>query len=369
MSNENFCYHPWVGLDVNPQGNFKPCCKYAHNIATNLKDYLHSEELANLKTEFIKGNRPSACHKCWVDEDAGLVSKRILDHKIIFNRDIDTSTFKVLSIAFGNTCNLACVMCNSGASSRWAQEEKKLQKHGIDVAIASHKKFYKDDSFLKDLIEISSDLIDITFPGGEPFITGIAQQISYLDFLLENNPGNISLTYITNATTFPGDEFWHRWTKFKQVNIHMSIDSIGNKFEYIRWPADWNTCYNNIKQYQQAQKKYANLKLSVGHTVSIFNVFYLPEFFLWCLKEKLPHPHIHMVDSPEYYSINVLPLMIKEKIKEKLSRTSKFDGVIAYMNHSDNNSFEKTQQYIRFLDQHRNQSFGIIFPELIGLLI
>ena len=363
--NENFCYHPWVGLDITPQGGFKPCCKYQNNLAYNLTDYLDSKELSDLRTDFVNGKRPAACSRCWTDEDAGLDSKRTLDNRFIFNQVVDTSKFKVLSVSFGNTCNLACVTCDSTSSSRWSREEKKLQNHNIAVTIAGHTKFYKDFRFLDDLCKISSDLIDITFPGGEPFITGIPQQLSYLDYLIEHNSSNITLTYITNTTTFPSEDFWNRWSKFKQINIHLSIDSIGEKFEYIRWPANWGQCYANIKKYQQFQQSLSNLTLSIGHTVSVFNVFYLPEFFIWCLKEKLPQPHISMVEYPDYYSTKSLPSEVKEKIKNKLSLFSKFNNVISFMMVSNSADFGETQNRIRLLDQHRLQEFNTTFPELI----
>lgn len=319
-----------------------------------------------MRLEIANGQQPQGCVRCWNDEAAGLESKRTIDNKFIFNSSATyDNSIKVLSVSFGNTCNLACVTCNSSASSRWAPEEKKLQNQGIIVNILGHKKFYKDNKFLEDLRKISNNLIDVTFPGGEPFITGIDQQISYLDFLIENDASGISLTYITNTTTFPSDEFWERWKKFKQVNIQLSIDSINEKFEYIRWPANWDNCYNNIKKYQQIQKTYYNLVLSVGHTVSVFNVFYLPEFIIWCFKEKLPQPYIGMVEYPDYYNVRSLTAKVKQQIKNKLNQSSKFDNVASFMMQPSEIEFDQTQQKIRILDQHRLQDFNAVFPELM----
>ena len=64
------CHHPWVGLEIGPQGEFKPCCKYKDSIATNLKDYLASEELSELKSRLSANEKPNGCQRCWDDESA-----------------------------------------------------------------------------------------------------------------------------------------------------------------------------------------------------------------------------------------------------------------------------------------------------------
>ena len=370
MKENNFCYHPWVGIDISPQGDFRPCCKYDQIIAKNLDDYLTSDHLLKLKEDFLNGIKPSGCLRCWNDESAGIPSKRQIDYKYVFNEQTpDLNKFKVLSFPFGNTCNLSCRTCNSFASSKWSHYERKLKKSAVDVKqIYSHQKFYKDSDFIADIKNISEDLIDITFPGGEPFITGINEQLNYLDFLIERNAKNISLTYITNITTFPSDEFWRRWKKFKHVNIQMSIDGISDHFEYIRWPANWAECHNNVKKYQSAQKQYSNIQLSISHTVSVFNIFYLPEFFAWCYKEQLPEPYLGMVEFPVQYNVQVLPNDVKNKIVSKLL-TAKFNNVVNFLMAKNTNSFTTTQEWIRALDAQRSQNFNQVFPELKEYLI
>ena len=51
----NICYQPWVGLDISPQGEYKPCCKYSHAISDNYNDYRNSDELNQLKLDHLNG--------------------------------------------------------------------------------------------------------------------------------------------------------------------------------------------------------------------------------------------------------------------------------------------------------------------------
>jgi len=354
------CYHPWVGLDINPQGQFRPCCKFSSSLGNSLDEYLNNPKLKQLKYDFQIGKRPIECSRCWSDEDAGLASKRTIDNEYIFKgEEPQLKDTKVLSLPFGNTCNLACRTCGSASSSRWAQEEKKLQNK-FDITIYSHQQFYKNKQFIDNIKKVSSELIDITFLGGESFVAGIPQQLEFLDYILTKDPTKISLTYITNTTVFPSEEFWSRWSKFKNINIQLSIDGIDSKFEYLRWPAKWKQCYDNIKQYQQR-----DIQLSISHTVSVFNVYYLPEFFAWCKEQNLPVPYIGMVTNPPQYNIKNLPQQIKDKIQFKLN--GQFETVINYMNRTklDTNITE----WIKELDLMRSQNFAKTFPEIKDLII
>ena len=66
---KHICYHPWAGLTISPQQEFRPCCMYSHSLADNLSDYQNSLELAELKDQLLKGQKPIGCKKCWDDED------------------------------------------------------------------------------------------------------------------------------------------------------------------------------------------------------------------------------------------------------------------------------------------------------------
>lgn len=364
---EHLCHHPWVGLDVSPQGEFRPCCKYQSGIDTSLSGYLNNEALQQLKKEFLEGKRPIGCKRCWDDEDAGLPSKRQLDSEYIFhNKTPNWNSLKVLSLPFGNSCNLACRTCSSYASSGWISESKKLKKHLPDLMIYKHQKFYKDEKFIEQIKNISADVTHVEFPGGEPFLAGINEHLDFLDFLIQCNPQDISLHYMTNSTIVPGENFWTRWSKFKNVDIQLSIDGTGQQFEYIRWPGTWQEVHENIKLFQL--KKTSNIQISISHTVSVFNVFYLPEFVKWCLQNKLGKPYLGVVADPTIYSIKVLPCKVKKTIGNKLNRFM-FKEVVSYMN-SENleHELDHAIKNIKLLDQQRNQNFADIFPEFYQLL-
>lgn len=358
---------PWVGLHINPQGYYSPCCKSKDVYGENLQEYLNSTKLKNLQSDLLAGNLPPNCQQCWHEESNNLPSLRqvYLEYKNL-NDIKNLSTYKVLHLTFGNICNLACRTCGSFSSSKWKTEEEKLNSKKI----YNFKKFYKNSSFLDEIKSISSNMLQITFSGGEVFYTGVDQHLDYLDFLISNNASDIELEYITNTTIFPSEEFWNRWVKFKTVKILLSVDAISKRFEYIRYPAIWDECYSNIRKYKEKQVQ-EKITISISHTISFFNVFYLDEFHIWCMKEQLPIPYLNIVHNPIEFNIQSLPLKVKEKLITKFKNYKILEPVIRLLHDNFNESLELDQilDKVYAVDQLRNENFEQVFPEFAKQLL
>jgi hypothetical protein len=367
-----FCHHPWVGLDVSPQGEFKPCCKYRHTVADNLNDYWASDHLQQLREDFLAGRQPEGCGRCWQDESADLPSKRQLDWKYLFREtDPDHDHVVSLSLPFGNTCNLACRICSSHSSSRWATEAKKLSSYFPDIPIFEHQRFYRDDAFMKNMRDLATEgLRHIDFPGGEPFITGVDQQIGFLEHLVRSGRASeISLHYTTNGTTKPDPRFLELWNEFRAIDIQVSIDGIEQQFEYNRWPARWIEVLPNIIFYNREMPLLVpEMRLSISHSVSVFTIWHLPEFIDWAQRLELPAPYLGLVSRPEHYSITVLPEQAKKALDQRLVAPL-LEPVRRAMWASDGTErLDILMRYVKILDTHRDQSFPDTYPELFKLL-
>lgn len=363
--NENFCSLPWTGIDISPQGQFKPCCKYSQNIATDIKSYISSDHLKELQQKFLNGEKPAGCKRCWDDESSGLPSKRQIDRIYSFNgQDPSLDSWKILSMSFGNTCNLACVTCNSLSSSRWAIDEKKLHNNSkfLDRKIYIHKQFYRDNGFMSDLLDRCQDLIHVDIPGGEPFFADKDIHKRFLRSL--SHPEKIKIHYTTNGTVFPDEEFWDIWKKFRHIDIQISIDGIGEKFEYLRYPAKWQTVQENVRRYQE----YSDcIQISISHTVSWLNILDLQNFIDWCRDNNLPDPYIGMVSNPDYLNVKSLPIGIKKMIRESFDDTAHHEVIksLEYMDSEDLQMFfDKGRDWITSLDLIRKTNFSNIFPEI-----
>ena len=369
-----FCYSPWTNIDISPMGEISPCCKFQtqyydqhFNIQKHTLDqYLHSEFLSAVKQEFEQAKWPRGCERCKIEEQNSIQSKRNLDferwqehYKI---SDIGNAAILTASIAFGNTCNLKCITCNSYSSSRWQQEYHEI--HGINI---SPVKFYKKD-FVTDFVKQAPDLIHMDIPGGEPFLSGVPEQQELLQYYIDTKTaGKISLHYTTNATIFPDSSWWKLWTHFKEVDMQLSIDGIGDRYEYIRYPAKWQDTQANAYRYIEQQGILNNFRLSVSHTVSAYNIFYLDEFFAWCYNTGLPRPWLGRVHSPSYMSPEVWNHDAREYIINHLLLSNDNDVVnwaMLIKNTDESKMFDSFKKYLHQHDSYRNTNFARTFPEL-----
>lgn len=375
-----FCYAPWTNIDIDSQGDISPCCKFRYEpynikkeniITSDLKDYTNSEVLKDTKDDFLKGRWPEGCVRCRTEEENKIQSKRQMDYdrwqEYYDNYNIDTGGFLTASIAFGNTCNLKCITCGPGASSRWYKEYKLIYKKSTKKP--NH--FYKDN-FISDLTESCPDLMHLDIPGGEPFLSGVEQQKELLDYYIKTGQAeNISIHYITNGQEFPNSSWWNRWQHFKEIDLQVSVDGIRNRYEYIRFPGDWAVFVENIKNYLHAEKTVHNLRLSVSHTLSAYNVYYLDEFFTWCKQIGLPRPWVGKVHSPSHMRASVFPNQIRHQISNHLMN-SKFDDVQTWSKYlhktDDSDQFVEFMNKTKAHDEYRSLDFAKTFPELAELI-
>jgi hypothetical protein len=367
-----FCYAPWTNLDISPQGDIMPCCKYVpdvndkpFNLQTHsLSEYSGSAFLQQIKQEFVKDQWPTGCVRCQIDEQNNIKSKRQLDHdrwqEHFAQYQLHSEQWITASIAFGNTCNLKCITCNSYSSSRWHDEYLTVYNQDIQ-----HVKFYRHD-FIETFLSQAPGIIHLDIPGGEPFLSGIKEQKKLLGHYVQTEQAaNISLHYTTNTTIFPDDEWWELWSYFREVDIQLSIDGIGARYEYIRYPAVWNVTESNVRRYIQQEKEIHNLRLSVSHTVSAYNIFYLDEFFNWCQNTGLPNPWLGRVYYPDHMKPEVWADSARNLIQQQLL-ISKHDDVRTWAGLMVNggNQFDEFCKRLHQHDQYRNLNFVNTFPEL-----
>lgn len=369
-----FCYAPWNNLEILPQGKILPCCKFqsnyykqTFNIAQHtIDDYRQSKMLADIKQEFTQGVWPAGCERCKIEEESGIKSKRQLDydrwqeHYNTYN--LESDTLLTVSLALGNICNLKCIICSPYASSKWAKEYKDV--YGIDVP--SLEPVRRD--LIKNLTTIAPNLIHIDMHGGEPLLSNIEHHQTLLDYYIQTGQStHISIHYTTNATIFPSPDWIERWSHFAEIDLQLSIDGVGQQFEYLRYPANWDEVTDNVDRYIELQHQAPNIRLSVAHTVSAFNIFYLEEFVQWTQQKGLPKPWMGKLHTPMHLRPSVWPESAKAVIVNKLQSSIIKDVHVwanLMQNTDDSKLFTQFQQYIQQHDKYRNTNFANTFPEL-----
>jgi len=320
---KSLCLVPWTSIDIRPNGTIAPCCKYREtpeeklNITqVSIDDYTNSTFLKKIKDTMLQNKWPEGCFRCKQEEASGIKSKRILDYErwpTEFDTYNEDKGYIIAAIAFGNTCNLKCITCHSGASSVWRKEYFDI--YGVDNAPVD-----KLSSDASEIYDAMPNIIHLDIPGGEPFLSEIKKQKRLLQRYVDSGQSkDITLHYTTNGQIFPGQEWWNLWQNFKEIDMQLSIDGVGKRYEYIRFPAKEGIIEKNTQLYIEKEKTNNNLRLSVSHTVSSYSIYYLTEFFDWCEQVGLPRPWCGVVNTPKHMRPQVFPQAIKNKIIKHLN--------------------------------------------------
>lgn len=396
IPHDKFCVLPWVSLETSPIGTVRPCCLAEEEITDDAGNKFdlntasfagiqNSHYMQNLRQQFLDGQQPQTCRKCWREERSGRISKRMhtldrLKHMIPDQPwTADARPLMFLDLKLGNICNLKCRICGSWSSSTFAteeinwlpNEERKTSHHYTMLRQGAWPR--ENQVFWQEMSQIASQIRYIEFTGGEPFM--IQEHFDLLDRLVTAGLGaNIEIHYNTNGTHFP-EQAEQIWKNFKTVEIAFSIDDIGARFEYQRTNAEWNQVETNIEKFRQLRTRWSNIRLQVCTTVNIFNVLYLEHVAQWIELQNFDFVYWNMMHEAYYFSISTLPESAKQAVAQHLQQAQvtprarqEFDKIIAFMNSGTSLDGFIMRMKIADLDRKRNQNLAIIQPEFAQLI-
>jgi MoaA/NifB/PqqE/SkfB family radical SAM enzyme len=382
----SFCILPWLSISIEPHGIFRACCQIKESVHNkdgrqlninndSIEDARNSHTMQELRKDFLAGKRPSSCSNCWKEEEAGNMSKRQGVYKIMSQKPQVWSE-QILPLSFvdlklGNLCNLKCRICESKYSSMWANEELSLmpsseRKQSDSYNYLKLGRWPEKENFWNELNKYADSMEYIEFTGGEPMMT--KAHFDLLKHLIDKGlSSKIRLHYHTNGTIFPKEH--DLWKQFKQVEIAFSIDDTGERFEYERTGADWNTVVQNLEQFKNLRTEYKNVSLIICSTVSAYNVLYLDQIAKWRDEQQFDVKHWNILHEKTALSITSLPDNAKQIVTQKLlsNNKSEFESIVNFMNNTDT-STQALINDIQLLDQRRNESLEKVFPELNQLM-
>lgn len=335
---------PWISIETSPIGTSRPCClaideitdangiKYDLNKHT-LTEIYQSGYMQDLRQQFLNGEKPNTCERCWKEEDAGRVSKRI-NSRIRLKEYYDSVDFTntnpdqlwFIDLKLGNICNLKCRICGSWSSSPWAQEEMaylpdvKKKDHLAYTFLKQGAWPRENPQFWDNLRALLPNIKYFEFTGGEPFL--IKEHFELLEYAVEHGYSkNIEIHYNTNGTVFP--ERADLWNEFKHVEIAFSIDNMGARFEYERYLAKWDLVQENIAKFMALRSK--KLTIHLCTTINIQNVYYLPEICAWIAQQTFDNVYFNMLHDPWHMCISRMTPTAKELVINRL-RTYEFSS-------------------------------------------
>jgi glutamate-1-semialdehyde 2,1-aminomutase len=172
--------------------------------------------------------------------------------------------------------------------------------------------WYMDDAKVFDDALKSVDTLErLYITGGEPLINDRVADI--LGYLVDTGAAShIHLELSTNCTSVDA-RYIERIKKFKQVELLLSLDAVGDTYEYIRYPARWSVVEANVRKLKYEH----GLVCKVPPVVQVYNVLNLVEVFRFCdsLDMQITMNILHM---PDRLAIHHLPPRIRKAAAAKL---------------------------------------------------
>jgi len=414
---KTFCTYPWRHLYVHTTGHQKICCMSEDNITKadgyrqyNMKedqmlDSWNSEYMKNIRLKMIAEEEIVNCKKCVTAEAQGLQSMRTVDNKEYYidstNKDGSVDYYpKHMELHFGNTCNLHCKMCSQQFSHvigkellkmgeqdseflQWVKKESGVLNNWTGELDISYD-WYKNDRIKKSIFEhVSNNVEQLVVIGGEPTI--IKEFYELLEYCYkENTLKDKTLTITTNMTNT--NKNLSTWLgSVKSFMLHASIDGLGERNKYIRFPCDWTSVLSSIEFYKKIIKQHNNGYFSFAPAIQLLNIDQLPElceFFIDnFISPRCSIAWISQVRYPIICDYAILPSEYKLKISDKLEMSAKkinhkktIKNLLAHANDLRKETFTEQQKsiyqsmFIKYNDQQDRFRKKTTWRELLPTL-
>ena len=310
------------------RGEFRSCCRTPSKVISeqDLLDkgteaFLNSDHMKQSRLDLIQGIRHDDCISCWKLEDSGMKSPRHsseitweLFHKknqieqippysedalraelkkIINIADPILTSYHpyMLEVSIGNTCDMKCMYCSHHYSTQWGTEKIKwgeITQEQYDLEFPKAAPSF-NTKYWQWFDSVKMHIGRLGIIGGEPLIT--PEFYSFVDrliFSMENvqhlRKKKMTFWIVTNMNTPPNylEKFFRYFptiTEIFDVEILVSMESLGKRAEYIRNGINWKRFTSNIDTL--LSKK--DLKFGFGFILSLnaLNIASLKEFIQW----------------------------------------------------------------------------------------
>jgi len=418
---ESFCPEPWSQLEISPEGEFKICClanydddfgmavdkdgKIMNIMENTFEEAINSEVHKQHRLELSQNIKVKRCRNCYDSEDSTReiaewgsrsktgISKR---QRVLKNTaktypeytNVNTAADEInedgsiinpkiinLDIRFGNLCNQKCIMCSPRHSNQWYDDWEAI--YGITprgkILTSNFKREHYKTFYLKDengtttlpwwetdvwwdkFEKISPQLRHIYFTGGEPLIVPAMQEC--LDRLIKNGYAeNMQLRYDTNLSVI-NNKVIDKWKHFKKVYLCVSLDEVGDRYNFIRFPGNYQKIIENINHLKTNGIEIHYISSCIGTATP-----YALERLLPLSAELEVDLNIRYLEGPKHLDIRIYPKSAKLEIIERLKKLNSNP----LWNRWIQSQINLLTKYLDFEDQSRIQEFVRVMDILDG---
>lgn len=369
LTNPYFCPIPWTGMMYNFDGKVKNCIRSVENKPIGniqdspIEEILLGQENLSRQSGIVNQVPVPSCQTCY-DLENQRSGFDIISDRIFYIRELKktpTSTYTVgnfdlntIDVRWSNLCNFACVYCSSRFSSKWANELNVVTTQPTTTQLQNFKDY---------IYQHAHKLRHVYLAGGEPLL--MKENLELLSLL---HP-DVNLRINTNLSK-TDTKIFEAICKFKNVHWTVSVESLEDQFEYIRYGGKWQDFLENLEVVKQQNHKITfNMLWFVLNYNSVFDcVDYL--------KSQGFHDNSFVVGAlinPEFLNIRNLPNSVLYLLQNKLENRLKDAGyllkesyinMLNYIQQPFSKKLDITFDKLYAMDQRRDLDSSKIFTEL-----
>lgn len=375
LTNKNFCPIPWTGIMYNHDGEVKNCIRSTGKIG-NIKDNT-IEEIVNgpqnisNRIDMRTGTPCATCNTCY-DLEKNERSFDVISDRIFYLKEMKhvdqtlydsptTFNLRKTDIRWTNLCNFACVYCFPRFSSKWASELNVRQEGPTDQ---------QRDDFKDYIFKHTDQLNHVYLAGGEPLL--MKENVELLERLLKTNP-DVNLRINSNLSKTDTQVF-DLVCKFKNVHWTVSVETIGDEFEYVRYGGKWEDFLDNLRKIH-----------FIGHKISFNMLYFLLNYksLFKCIEffqDMGFHNNSFIIGgiiTPEHLNVRNLPDTVLDELKQEFTKRinygpgylleNSYRNILAYLDEPWEKNLARSFDELAKLDQRRNLDSSQIFKELYAL--
>jgi hypothetical protein len=377
------CILPWMHLATKSGGDMQLCSASSNKNSLNFvspMDGWNSEYTKSARTAMMQNTIPVGCQGCFDKEAAGLASKRILETATWATRGYSTIDFIKETRADGSVPTKIYYI-------NFCHENDNNRQHS-------------NPDFWMQINKQIPNLRSVYFTGDEPL--SINEYRQFIEEIVRCGfAEKIVLSYETSGLLIDNNLI-ELWKHFKRVDVNIRIDATGARNNYMKSPSNWETVERMLKMLDTTPD---NIEPSISTAIQIFNIKHLPDFVHWKLSRNFKKigtsiftkrqtgglVNMHLLDIPEYLSIQILPKDDKNKINKTFMQfkshlynwhsTSddfwikhpggwkRWEDILRHMNAADQSHLlPNFKDYVTNLDSINGLDAKSVFPELAHLL-
>lgn len=360
------CGQAWGSYVLQADNRVKPCCRFSEAWEAE-GGSANTAPFRQLREEMLAGKIPAGCQKCHEEEIAGSNSKRQRSNLLLPPAPLtaESAAIEYLEINLSSLCNLRCLMCSPDRSSSWNRDAK----------AAGYQPAVYNDTDLNSIKRHLPKVKTISLLGGETFLGPRLEE--FVDLILaETDPAGVEIVLSTNLTVFPSEGLKKKLERFKEVDIGCSIDAIGERNNYIRFPSEWSQVEENFFRFRRWAESRRNIIIRLDATVSAYSFAGLPALLEWwkaAAPRKGKGPQflwLNPVTTPEFQSVHALARSVREEIVATIQgrpdlHFGNVQDALIYSLHGDRADLrERLLSFTESLDRSRGVSARHFVPEI-----